>query len=242
MHLDPVAAYDRIAPRFARLSYLRRPYLDQVERVVIDSLPPEARSLLDVGAGDGSRSLRIARQCRIARLVLLEPSAAMRGPVLPGIVTWAMRAEELSRVQEQFDAITCLWNVLGHISARGDVLRHFARLLNAGGLLFVDVSHRYNAREYGVARTLLRCLHDCIRPDERNGDVVVNWDTCSTTGHVFTDREFRALAEAAGLAIRRRVAIDYTSGKIQRSLYMGHLLYIMERKAAATSSISSSRS
>lgn len=242
MHLDPIAAYDRIAPRFAAIADRRRAYLHRVEQVIIDSLPFHTRSLLDVGAGDGSRALRIAREGNINRVVLLEPSAGMRGPGVDGMETWTMPAEELSRVQEQFEVITCLWNVLGHIQARAEVMLQFARLLTHGGVVFIDVSHRYNAREYGTFRTLARFLHDLTHPAEKNGDVVVDWGDYSTTGHVFTDREFRGLVKAARLEVRQRIAIDYATGEIQRSRYSGHLLYILERNARPTSSISSSLS
>lgn len=58
--LDPVAAYDRIAPSFARLSEQRRAYLDAVERLIVSAIPAGSHSLLDIGAGDGVRSLGIA--------------------------------------------------------------------------------------------------------------------------------------------------------------------------------------
>lgn len=243
LKLDPIAAYDYIAPQFARLSAFRRAYLDQVEQQIIAAFPNNARALLDVGAGDGSRSQRIAQACGISRLVLVEPSAAMRGPSIPGVETWSMRAEDLGEIDSQFDAITCLWNVLGHIdpaAARAGVLRQFARLLSREGLVFIDVNHRYNAAEYGVVPTVLRALRDRIRPDERNGDVEAVWDQCVTKGHVFTDREFRAFAQDAGLEVRKRIVIHYRTGQLQRRSYCGNLLYVLGTSARQTSRISSS--
>ncbi len=191
--LDPVAAYDRMAPFFADLVESRRAYLDSIDRLVVAEAPPGSRSLLDAGAGDGARSRRIAQSLSVSKLVLLEPSAAMQGEGIAGAAVWTMRAEDLHLVQAEFDMITCLWNVLGHIfpsARRIEVLRQFARLLSPQGKLFIDVSHRYNARHYGALPTAMRFLRDRVFGSETNGDVVVAWNLggkrCTTKGHVFT--------------------------------------------------------
>jgi 2-polyprenyl-3-methyl-5-hydroxy-6-metoxy-1,4-benzoquinol methylase len=232
--LDPVAAYDRIAPVYARLADQRKAYLDAVDRVVVAEIPPGSRSLLDVGAGDGARARRIARAAGLQEVTLLEPSAAMRSQCPREAILWAVRAEELHRQQGSFDVITCLWNVLGHIfpsAARVEVLRQSARLSSPGGRIFIDMNHRYNARHYGAALTAMRFLRDRLSPRESNGDVTVTWNIeghrCATTGHVFTHREFNALARAAGLDIEKRFAIDYASGRLRRRSCEGNLLYVL---------------
>jgi 2-polyprenyl-3-methyl-5-hydroxy-6-metoxy-1,4-benzoquinol methylase len=234
--VEPVAAYDVVAGEFERLSAVRQRYLDQVEAVIASRIARGSRSLLDVGAGDGKRSARIARACGIERLVQLEPSAAMRERCAGGSEVWPMRAEELESVQQEFDVIVCLWNVLGHVapaSARRNVFRQFARLLGADGSLFIDVNHRYNALQYGFFRTAGRFLHDVFRPSERNGDVVARWRVgeaeCRTYGHVFTAGEMQGMARGAGLRVARRFVIDYSSGEIHRCRYLGNLLYEFRR-------------
>src|SRR6202034_945404 len=99
---------------------------------------------------------RIARARDIADLFLLEPSVAMQDG---NAKAHTMRAEDLHLVQAEFDVITCLWNVLGHIfpsASRLGGLRQFARLVSPHGRIFVDVQHRYNARHYGAIPTALR--------------------------------------------------------------------------------------
>ncbi len=235
MILDPVAAYDQIAPAFARIAEKRRAYLESVDRLVISAIPPGSRSLLDVGAGDGVRARKIAQARDITTLVLLEPSVAMHGPD-PNFLT--MRAEELHLIDGEFDVITCLWNVLGHIfpaASRLEALRQFARLVAPPGRIFVDVQHRYNIRHYGTIPTALRFLGDRLNWTEANGDVTVAWDLdgsrCTTRGHVFTHREFRALAQAAGLNIETRFVVHYATGECRRRSIEGHLLYVLERIA-----------
>src|ERR1700733_3132613 len=108
MTLDPVAAYDRIGPLFARIAEKRRPYLDSIDRLVISEIPPGSRSMLDVGSGDGRRARGIAQARDIAELVLVEPSVAMQSINGADAKFRTMRAEELHLVQAHFDVITCL--------------------------------------------------------------------------------------------------------------------------------------
>jgi SAM-dependent methyltransferase len=229
--LDPVAAYDRIGHVYARIAEKRRSYLDSIERLVISGIPAGSRSLLDVGAGDGRRARQIARARNIAELVLLEPSVAMLGGNSTG---QTMRAEDLHLLDGEFDVVTCLWNVLGHIfpvASRLEVLRQFARLVSPQGRIFIDVQHRYNARHYGAVPTALRFLHDGLRWKEANGDVLVAWNVegvhCTTRGHVFTHGEFRSLSQAAGLNIEKRFVVDYATGEGRRWSFEGHLLYVL---------------
>ena len=116
-----------------------------------------------------------------------------------------MRAEELHLVEAEFDVITCLWNVLGHIfpaASRAEVLRQFARLVSPQGRIFVDVHHRYNARHYGAIPTALRFLHDRLRWSETNGDVVVAWDV----GQVHAQREGTSLLTGSFVLLPRQPA------------------------------------
>jgi SAM-dependent methyltransferase len=231
---DPVSAYERIAPVFARLVERNKAYCDAVDRFVISQIPAGSQSLLDVGAGDGSRARCIGRAVGLTRITLLEPSAAMRRNYPAGVEVWSIRAEELHRMQGRFDVITCLWNVLGHIfpfAARVEVLRQFARLVSPGGVILADVIHRYNARQYGALPTAMRLLHDLVSPQARNGDVRVVWEVdgqrFATSGHVFTGREVRSMVQAGGLKIVNRRVIDYASGERRRWLFQGNLAYTL---------------
>jgi SAM-dependent methyltransferase len=236
--LEPVAAYDALAPEFSRISGRRRAYLDAIERLVVSHIPQGSRSLLEIGAGDATRSFRIIEAAGFKEFVLLEPSEAMRSTWPPETPAWPIRAEDLHRKNGAFDVITCLWNVLGHIfpeASRVEVLRQCARLLNPRGLLLLDVNHRYNASQYGYVATFLRFLYDQLSPHENNGDVTSAWEVnggvYATRGHVFTDVEFRRIAGQAGLLIKSVFAVDYKTGLIRRSKYAGSLLYVLERRA-----------
>jgi SAM-dependent methyltransferase len=236
--LDPVAAYDRLAPYYSHFSKQRAAYLRSVEERIEARIPAGGESLLDIGAGDGTRALRIAAASGIQCVVLLEPSAKMLGETPAGCEVWRMRAEDLDpmAVSERFDVVTCLWNVLGHISSfdtRVRALSAVAQLLSPKGLVFVDAIHRYNVRSYGATMTAARWVRDRIAPGNKNGDVRARWQTAggeiSAYGHVFTDRELRRLADAAGLECVERIVIDYETGKIRRASCAGNLLYVFRR-------------
>lgn len=239
--LDPVAAYDRVAPFFSEISGRRKRYLDSVDELTIARVPAGSRSLLDVGAGDGKRALQIARKAGLGEVVLLEPSGKMMKDSGSFPETWKIRAEDLGLgnagpANRRFDVITCLWNVVGHIrpaETRLQVIRQLGRLLSPNGLLFLDVNHRYNVGSYGLLRTAGRFLYDQLSPGESNGDVTVSWsfgdNHCRTYGHVFTDREVRQLAVEAGLAISERIVVDYETGEVKRRGLEGNLLYVFRR-------------
>lgn len=237
---DPVAAYDRLASAYANFALRREPYLRSVEKQVIARIPPKAGSLLDVGAGDGTRAARIAAARGILRIVLVEPSPAMAGLANDSAELWRTRAEELDldTSSERFDAITCLWNSLGHVcgvAKREQALKAAAQFLSPQGRIFVDVIHRYNARSYGWTATCPRWLRDSVLRDPRTGDVIAAWDVgdsrISTYGHVFTHREMVRLANAAGLEIEERLVIDYDDGSLREMSWQGNLLYILRRSS-----------
>jgi len=225
---EAVEAYDRIAPNYSSLVERRIRYLNRVDEIVISGIPAGSQSLLDVGAGDSRRGLKIAASGDLRVVVLVEPSREMQqqSTEVPQFVT--LRAEELRELTGKFDVIVCLWNVLGHVfpeTARGEALQQFARLAFPHGRIFVDIQHRYNAAHYGWIRTAARFL----REPGKGSDVTVTWNLdgrqCQTPGHVFTDREFRALAGTAGLKVERRFVIDYETGSLRRYSLMGNLLY-----------------
>jgi len=233
--LTPIAAYDAFAPFYSSYANTRMPYLSSVENIVIVHAP-RAGSLLDVGAGDGSRALRIAQAAKLTRVVLLEPSAGMRAQCPAGVEVWPYSTLEIPDSGLQFDVITCLWNVLGHLESpqqKVSALWKFRDLLAPKGTVFLDVSHRYNAESYGWSMTFMRMAGDLFLRSEKRGDVSVTWKagarTIHTTGHVFTHREIKWLIRSAGLKILRRWIISYETGRESKLPLRGHLLYQLAR-------------
>ncbi len=243
---DPVAAYDRLAARYAALSRKREAYLRGVEREILARAPKPSQSLLDVGSGDGSRALAIASPLAIRRVVLVEPSREMAAKAAGSPEIWPVRAEDLGSIDgphpqpiaDRFDVITCLWNVLGHVPTaekRLQALTAIARLLAPQGRFFLDVNHRYNLRAYGLLPTGARWIHDLLSPSDTNGDVLAKWSAgkagVSTYGHVFMHPEIKRLVASAGLEIEERVVLDYENGRTRRFAFQGNLLYVFRRSS-----------
>ena len=243
--LDPVVAYDALASCYKSVLESRRQYLQKVEEIVVAHIGG-AESLLDVGAGEGTRTLRIGHAAGITRLVLLEPSAQMRNQCHEAVEYWPCRASEIPETGCKFDVITCLWNVVGHLQnsdERSLVLSRLRTLLKPNGTIFLDVNHRYNAAAYGRTKTFLRMVHDLAFRSEKNGDVIVRWQVnghdIRTRGHVFRQAELAGLFRDSGLKIRRRWVINYQNGLECRLPLAGNLLYQLE--VVSTGSMSQRR-
>jgi SAM-dependent methyltransferase len=229
--LDVVEAYDRIAPELAGMYSGRKAYFEAIDGLVIRNVPAAARSMLDVGCGNGARAEGIAKAAKINELVLMEPSAGMRRLMASGRGVWTSRIEELVGSPRRFEVITCLWNVLGHVPSEKRVaaLRNMRTVVDPDGLIFLDVQSRYNAREYGWVKTAGRWIYDAVSPSPRNGDVTVCWKggRIVTTGHVFTRAEMLGLIREAGLQVRELAFVDYRSGEQCGSEFAGSMFFVL---------------
>jgi SAM-dependent methyltransferase len=225
-------AYDLLAPHYREYADGRATYLDAVDGFILERAPREGR-MLDVGAGDGVRGMRLAQALGAERIVLCEPSPRMAGLCRAhgADEVWESSAQALPAVDERFDVVVCLWNVLGHLpdrAARVAALGEMRRLLAPGGRVYFDVNNRHNARAYGRWRVALRRWIDRLAPDDRRGDTSFEWRVADrripATGHLFTPREIEAIVLSAGLAIVRWLAIDYVTGSRSDDLREGQIL------------------
>jgi SAM-dependent methyltransferase len=234
--------YDILAPHYRDYAAAKAAYLDAVDRLVIERIPSGAASMLDVGAGDGSRSVRIAKARGIGTLVLAEPCKEMlaQGQGLDCAEMWSVAAEDLPETERRFDVITCLWNVLGHVPTydrRVQALRKMGRLLTEQGRLFLDVNNRHNSRAYGIWRVIGRVAYDAVFPVNSKGDAVytvrIGEKEVIAMGHLFHPGEMRGLFVAAGLDVCRRWAIDYRTGQRCMAPWKGQLVYELGRGGSA---------
>ena len=227
--LDAIAAYDQVAPGYRELSARRRAYLDAVDAEILQRVPQDAQSLIDVGAGDGRRALQIAASAKIPQVVLVEPSAGMRGLIPSGVEVWCDQAEALTNAREKFDVALCLWNVLGHVPTHGlrvAALENLSRLCSGSGLIFLDVLNRHNVAECGAAVVLRRVLFSF-----ESGDVPVSWQTSAgnveTRGHVFSAGEMEQLFREARLKVVERIILHYRTGRQVAWSLSGNFFYVL---------------
>lgn len=228
--------YDALAPYYREYAEKKSAYLVAVDCFVLDNISVSAKSLLDVGSGDGVRAMALARQKGITETVLCDLSAEMadRCRALGPVEVWQVAAQNLPATVRRFDVITCLWNVLGHLPGRVERIRALAgmrELLTDRGVIFFDVNNRHNASAYGLLRVFGRIVLDFLSPDERRGDASFDWKigdkTFPAMGHLFTPDEIEGIISASGLKIRKRVAVDYAKGTKSLSLLKGQLVYMV---------------
>jgi 2-polyprenyl-3-methyl-5-hydroxy-6-metoxy-1,4-benzoquinol methylase len=233
-------SYDRLSPHFRSYSEVRAAYLSAVDQLILQRITARATSLLDVGSGDGFRAARLAQAHSISRLVLSDPSEQManRCRQLEAVdEVWQVTAEDLPEVNERFDIITCLWNVLGLVAdpaKRSVALRRMRSLISPQGQIFLDVINRYNADAYGWLPTAGRIFYDLLHPSDANGDISFSWrigdEVIGTRGHVFRPGEVASLFEEAGLKVVERYVINYETGKSRRSTFGGQLFYELAKR------------
>jgi SAM-dependent methyltransferase len=228
-------AYSAIAPVYDEYSNKRQAYLDAVDVLVISNLKPEMR-LLDVGAGDGRRLLKIKAAVGLKDFVAVEPSPGMAKicEERTGAKVCQICAENLDEPDiGEFDVITALWNVFGHIpsAVRLRALRQMAARLKPGGQIMLDVNNRHNAASYGSFNVLQRVILDTLWFDEKRGDASYEWkigeQVFQGSGHLFTPAEIEKLFRQARLKIAERSSINYATGAVSKSPYKGQLFYIL---------------
>jgi len=231
--LDAQSFYDRFAPLLSRYSANRATYLARVNELIIGSCGQSIEKMLDVGCGDGSRAVQLAAGVGSPQLTLLDQSVGMLDLAAESAPQARLVKRDIGRSQldldETFDLVTCLWNVLGHVSRadRTTALRNMRRVLTPTGRVFLDVNNRYNIAAYGWRRVAANRLRDALCGD--GGDVVatvsVDGTTLRTYSHLFEQREMVRLVRSGGFYVRKIWSVDYQTGCIRGSGSFGQLLF-----------------
>jgi SAM-dependent methyltransferase len=133
-------------------------------------------------------------------------------------------------IPEEFDVITALWNVLGHVpdNQRAAALAVVSRHLRFGGRFMFDVNNRYNARAYG--EKIVAANRKADESGEASGDVTalheVQGTTFATVGYVFHPDEIdRLIDDIPDLHIQDKLFIDYSTGETVASAGEGQIFY-----------------
>jgi SAM-dependent methyltransferase len=224
--------YNSVAGLYRVYSSTRRKYLEAVDNMVI-ALAGRRSRFLDVGAGDGGRSLHIADRVGATQVVLLDSSPNMldRGPAPPHVRKIVCPIADYT-TEERFDLITCLWNVFGHIpTTRGRLkaVRRISELLSSDGIFCMDINNRYNFRQYGVLAVVRNVWKDLLRLSGRGSFPLT---LGNTTGWVYIHSpcEFDHVARRAGFAIECKAFLDYRDGS-RRTGFGGQVFYAFRKQA-----------
>jgi dTDP-3-amino-3,6-dideoxy-alpha-D-glucopyranose N,N-dimethyltransferase/dTDP-3-amino-3,4,6-trideoxy-alpha-D-glucopyranose N,N-dimethyltransferase/N-methyltransferase len=188
---------------------------------MIQELRPGSRTLLDVACGTGMHLRYLADAYEVAGVDRSAHMLAEAAALLPGVplVEADMRDFDVGR---RFDAVTCLFSAIGYMSSTDDLdeaVRSMARHLNDRGVLVIDGWVRPEAwRDPGSVQALSGHQHGTaaarvIRSyrDDRRTTLELHLLIGTTTGvehlsethtlTLFSDREYRAALEGAGLTV-----------------------------------------
>ena len=234
---NTLKAYDAIAPLYAEYSGKYQNYLNAVDQLVINRLTPNLR-LLDIGSGDGRRLRKITSQHLFCEVLAVEPSGEMATLCrkTTGFAVHQLFGDELDQLSAtDFDMVTLLWNVFGHMAASDVRLKTLSLIktkLKPNGSVLLDVNNRHNRLAYGRWNVLKRRTIDCIAFNEKRGDVHYQWkigkDSVASSGHLFTPNEMADLFKKAGFKIAERWSVNYANGQVSASPFDGQLFYRLE--------------
>ena len=227
--------YDIISQSYEMVRREREQYLCSIEQEIVSELLPfRNMNILDIGTGDAARLRTIVRGLSTNRVVAVDESEAQLArarKILPDVDFIHARVKSYAPDRESFDAVFCLWNVLGHISSLRGVLKALRtahRALRPRGLAFVDVNNRYNVHAYGLRNVALNVLKDVRERVYRNGDFLAGRpgkqdgkNVIFTPVHIFNPHEARRLFKAAGFSVIKEKTICYDTGRTKWLPFLG---------------------
>ena len=112
--------YNLLAPFYEQYACARSNYLNAVDEIIRGYLTEGVHSILDLGAGNGTRIQNIlkGKSKSVQQVYLVENSPNMlknmHTPKKYHVIQQDFSKKDF-KLQKKFDCITCLWNVMGHI-------------------------------------------------------------------------------------------------------------------------------
>lgn len=232
--------YNKLAPFYREYSIGRSSYILAVDKILQKELTADKNSLLDLGAGDGERLLNALREHKtyLDNIYMVENSPNMikqiNCPTYAKIIQDDFSSKTFN-LKKQFDVISCLWNVLGHISERNilQALTNIKHHLSPKGIAIIDINNRQNIKQYKW-NAIKNCFKDIFLYNYKNGDINFSMDIrgniVPAKVHLFSCNEFEGLIEKSGLIIKKRHFINYQTGKKVRNRFSGQICYILSLK------------
>jgi 2-polyprenyl-3-methyl-5-hydroxy-6-metoxy-1,4-benzoquinol methylase len=231
--------YTKFAPFYEKYSSIKRNYIYTINNFIKSESKLHLK-MADVGSGDGKRSKEVAESIQASNLTLIDNSdgmVAIAKNINGANVVFADISDIKFKPDDKYEIVTCLWNVLGHISTaekRKIALMNLTDLMEDNGLLFIDVNNRYNISNYGLKAVLRNICNDIFRFNKNKGDFELNLDTkngrIQTKVHIFNPFEMNKLLKSAGLKITKRQTINYKTGEKSSSFWGGQLVYKLSKK------------
>jgi SAM-dependent methyltransferase len=196
----------------------RKNYIEAVDRHFLELARNSGKNWLDIGSGDGLRAVRL-NQLLEKTLTLMEPSRLLSYDFEEAHPDVSVIRSTLSsaNVSRQFDLVSMLWNVVGHLNSLEDSLRRIHGMLAEDGVLFLDANSPFNVRRFG--------LQAVFRNLARKGQIQFSWPESNSPGRVnfFGSRVLSEKLKSAGFDPSFHY-IDYDNGLPALSEYTGSIV------------------
>jgi len=225
--------YKSISSLYQEISSRRAHYLQSIDELIIESIITPIHNYLDVGAGDGLRSMIIAEKATPSKIVLLDNCADMFDArrITNSNVSFITEDIKYYNSEIKFDLVTCLWNVFGHvgnIADRQESLSKIYNLLNDKGLFIIDINNRYNIKNYSYLEVFKNKLKDFARM-KNSGYYPLGQRKDKTQVYIHHPFEFEKMAENVGFKLLQKKYVNYDSGKIEKTHNDGQLFYVFQK-------------
>lgn len=225
--------YDSIAEEYAFIKKQKRSYLDKVDSIIINDFFQRSKKVLDVGAGDGLRGVKIFKQIEAKTICLVEESGEMIKNIgsLEGVEVFVGSIRNFP-CQQDFDLILCLWNVLGHINnfqERVQILTLMKNCLSKNGVIAIDFNNRFNYKNYGVMNVIRNIIMSFFGKEtgwfelkNHNNDII-------SRVYIHNYFEIKKIISQSGLRVKDLKVINYDDGTIHDNIFQGQYLFYLKK-------------
>ncbi len=221
--------YNHLANEYIKQSSSRIAYLNAIDEIIIKMTKNNISNYLDIGCGDGRRSLKISSEIGVTdNIILVDDSNKMLN-----------KLNESDKIQVnnssifdfsspiKFNLITCLWNVLGHFPSKDLRIQFFKKideLLDANGILIFDVNNRYNISHYGYNNVAGNLQRDFLKEID-SGWFTLGSENNKTNVYIHSPFDITEYIAETNLRLESTKFIDYSTGEEKETFFEGQLLY-----------------
>lgn len=210
-------------------------YMNTIDSCIVDNF--EKGPVLDIGCGDGLRSLQLKNKMNVDFVGLDSCVEMCKRAKKNGVQATikenieCLSEKTINQYNGHFGAILCLWNVLGHIldlEDRRKAIKNMAALLEFDGMLFIDVNNRFNVVQYGIHNVLKNVVSGIVRKNRGIFSISINSEISKV--YIASKDELYNLLIEGGFIVERLLYVNYQNGIIKKTQFKGQLFAICRKK------------